>query len=105
MSQRAWKQSFDAAAFAAFGDAMTDAAIYTPPGPGASVDCRVLVDEGMGVFGDDAAPVSVFRISVAFQLAQVTPEAGGTVVIDGTTFTLVQRLEKSDASLSYWGVQ
>ncbi|WP_282266500.1 hypothetical protein [Stenotrophomonas sp. PS02298] len=103
MSQKAFLQAFDQAAIGSFMAAgMADAATYTAPAPGsASVPCDVLVDRGTQVWGDDASPVALGEISIAFQRAQVTPERGGIIVVDGDTYRLTDKL-KDDGSLVRW---
>lgn len=104
MSQRAFLQGFDAAAFGAFRDAgLGDAALYTAPGTDAAVPCTVLVDRGLREFGDDGAPVTTRFVQVTFQLAEVSPGRGARVVIDGETFVL-DGDEDRDESTSRWAV-
>lgn len=103
MSQKAFLRAFDRAAIGSFMAAgMADAAQYTAPGVGAvPVSCGVMVDRGTQVWGDDASPVALGEISIAFQRSQVTPERGGTVVVDGDTYRLTDKL-RDDASLVRW---
>lgn len=105
MSEAAWKREFDDAFFGAWGEAMGEIdAVYTPPA-GAPVPVQVLVDTGIEQFGDDLAPVSTYASFVSFRLAQVEPVQFATVLVDGTTYRLVQRVDTSDQSLSRWAVQ
>lgn len=103
MSQKAFLRAFDQAAIGSFMAAgMADAATYTAPAPGsASVPCDVFVDRGTQLWGDDGTPVALGEISVAFQRAEVEPEKGGIVVVDGDTYRLTDKL-KDDASLARW---
>lgn len=131
MSQHAWKRRFDAMAIGSFAAAgLADAATYlspaaladlrtiadhdpddpdAPPLPATPVPvpCTVLVDQDTEDFGDDLAPVSVHRTSVAVQRADFEPEQGGQVTVGATTYLLVQRVagRGSDESLSRWWVQ
>ena len=105
MNQAAFLRDFDAAAVGAFlGAGMADDAVYTAPGGGAGVACRVLVDRDVEDFGDDAAPVSLRRTRITFQRAEVEPVAMAQVVIGAETFTLAKRV-RFDESLSVWWVQ
>ena len=105
MSEADFKRDFDANFFASWGDAMGGlSATYTSPG-GTVLPVDVLVDTGIVQFGDDLAPVSSFRTYLSFRRAQVEPEAQASVVVDGVTYLLVQRVDSSDESLSRWGVQ
>lgn len=105
MSEADLKREFDAAFFAAWGDLAGDLdALYTPPG-GVAVTVQVLVDTGVAQFGDDFAAVSHYDTFVTFRRAQIEPEAGATLVVDGTTYTLAQRVDSSDESASRWAVQ
>lgn len=105
MSEAAFKQSFDEAFFGAWGTAVGGIdALYVSPG-GTPTTVQVLVDKGIAQFGDDFAPVSSYTTFVTFRRAQVEPEVTGTVIVDGTTYTLAQRVDSSDESLSKWGVQ
>lgn len=105
MSEANLKREFDAAFFAAWGDLAGELdALYTPPG-GVAETVQVLVDTGVAQFGEDFAAVSHYSTFVTFRRAQVEPEAGATLVVDGTTYTLAQRVESSDESVSRWAVQ
>jgi len=133
MSQAAFLRQFDAMAFGAFANAgLADAARYLtpaqvqvlaqiaahdpdspdePPAAPAPVACTVLVDHNVEDFGDDAAPVSVYRTRITFQRAELVPEQGGQVSIldsaDAVTgvYVLVQRTGRNDESASAWWVQ
>lgn len=114
MSQRAFLQAFDAAAFSAFAAAgLADAAEYLPPYamPGTpAAPCTVLVDREVEDFGDEVAPVSTFRTRITFQRLEVTAEEGGVVsLLDANglvaeVFTLAQRT-RHDEGISAWWVQ
>lgn len=105
MSEAGLKQAFDAAFFAAWANLAGGIdALYTPPA-GAAVTVQVLVDTGVAQFGDDFAAVSHYSTFITFRRAQVEPEGGATVVVDGITYTLAQRVESSDESVSRWAVQ
>lgn len=102
MSQKAFLQAFDQTAIGSLMDAgMADAAQYTAEAGGAAISCEVMVDRGTQVWGDDGTPVAFGEISVAFQRAQVVPEKGGIVEVDGDTYRLTDKL-KDDASLVRW---
>lgn len=103
MSQKSFLQAFDQAAIGRFMAAgMADAATYTGPVTGAvPVACDVMVDRGTQVWGDDASPVALGEINIAFQSTQVTPDRGGIVVVDGDTYRLTDKLE-DDGSLVRW---
>jgi hypothetical protein len=103
MSQKAFLQAFDQAAIGSFMAAgMADAAQYTAPAAGSvAVPCEVMVNRGTQVWGDDASPVALGEISIDFQRAQVVPEKGGIVVVDGDPYRLTDKL-KDDASLVRW---
>lgn len=105
MSEAGLKREFDAAFFAAWADLAGDLdALYTPPG-GVAVTVQVLVDTGVAQYGNDFAAVSHYSTFVTFQRAQVEPESGATLVVDGITYTLAQRVDSSDESVSRWAVQ
>ncbi|WP_298580591.1 hypothetical protein [uncultured Luteimonas sp.] len=114
MSQRAFLQAFDAAAFGTFAAAgIADAAEYLAPdaAPGApAVPCTVLVDRNVEDFGDDIAPVSAFRTRITFQVSELAAEEGGVVsLLDAAglvteSFTLAQRT-RHDEGISAWWVQ
>lgn len=114
MSQRAFLQAFDAAAFGAFQAAgIADAAEYLAPdaAPDAvATPCTVLVDRNVEDFGDDIGPVSAFRTRVTFQRLEITPEQGGMVsLLDAfgnvtESFQLAQRT-RHDEGISAWWVQ
>jgi len=114
MSQRAFMQAFDAAAFSLFATAgLADAAEYLAPdaAPGTlPAPCTVLVDRDVEDFGDEVAPVSTFRTRITFQRLEVTAEEGGVVsLLDAAglvteVFTLAQRT-RHDEGISAWWVQ
>lgn len=105
MSEAAFKRAFDEAFFGAWaGVAGGLDALYTAPA-GGSITVQALVDTGVVQFGDDAAPVSAYSTFITLRRAQIEPVAGATVVVDGATYTLVQRVDSSDESLSKWAVQ
>jgi len=103
MSQKAFLQAFDQVAIGSFISAgIADAAKYTAPAAGSvAMPCDVLVDRGTQMWGDDASPVALGEISIGFQRAQILPEKGGIVVVDGDTYRLTDKL-KDDASLVRW---
>lgn len=102
MSQKAFLRAFDQAAIGSFKAAgLADAAQYTAPKGAAAIACDVMVNRGTQVWGDDASPVALGEISIDFQRAQVVPEKGGTVVVDGDTYRLTDKL-RDDASLVRW---
>lgn len=104
MSQQAFLREFDADAFACFlGAGMADTAEYTAPAGGAAIPCEVLVDRDVRDYGEDASPVATSYTLVTFQRDQVTPERGGTVVVDSESFTLDAEVRK-DESISRWVV-
>lgn len=104
MSQADFLRNMDATLHAAFASAgMAETGTYTPPGGGAAVPVRVMVDRGVqaqGEYGVAVGPLIVVRI---LRADVVSPDAGGTLVIGGETFTL-DRLESEDESASRWVV-
>lgn len=105
MSEAAWRREFDAAFFGTWDAAMGGiSAVYTSP-VGVVSTVQVLVDTGIAQFGDDVAPVSTYSTFVTFRRAQLEPELFGTVVVEGVTYTLAQRVDLSDESLSKWAVE
>lgn len=105
MSEAAFMRSFDAAFFKAWAGVVGSlAGVYVSPG-GTATLVQVLKESRTVDFGDAYAPVSLLRTVVIFQRAQVEPEIQGTVQVDGVTYTLAQRLEDGDESLSKWMVQ
>lgn len=104
MSQQAFLRDFDANAFGNFLAAgIADVATYTAPSGGAALACDVLVDRNVRDFGEDASLVAAAYTLVTFQRAQVTPARGGTVVVEGESFTLDAEV-RSDESISRWVV-
>ena len=105
MSEADFKRAFDAAFFDAWASVAGGIdALYTSP-DGSSMPVQVLIDTGIVQFGDDSAPVSAYSTFATLRRAQVEPVAGAAVVVDGATYTLVQRVDSSDESLSKWAVQ
>lgn len=104
MSQKAFLAAFDAGATSAFAAAgMADAAVYSPPGSGAVLLCLVLVDRAVESFGDDPMPVAVYDVAITFQRAEVVPERGGQLVVDGEVYRLTDKL-LDDGSAIRWAV-
>lgn len=106
MSQKAFLRDLDASIVGSLRDAgMADTGTYTPPGGGAAIpDVDCLVDRNVAFFGEDQATVAGYRDVVTLFLDQVpAPARGGTVVVDGDTFTL-DALDEQDASKSRWVV-
>lgn len=104
MSQKDFLRQFDHAAIGSFMAAgMADSAKYTPKAGGAAVICDVMVDRAVQQWGDDPMPVAAGDITVTFQRAQLVPEKGGTVVVDGDTYRLTDKLF-DDGSLIRWAV-
>lgn len=105
MSDAQFKRDFDAAFFAGWSDLAGGIdALYTPP-IGAPITVQALVDTGIAQYGEDFATVSHYSTFVTFRRAQVEPESGATVAVDGITYTLAQRVDSSDESVSRWAVQ
>ena len=105
MSEANLKREFDAAFFTAWANLASELdALYTPPG-GVAQTVQVLVDTGVAQFGEDFSAVSHYSTFVTFRREQIEPESGATLVVDGTTYTLAQRVESSDESVSRWAVQ
>lgn len=105
MSEAQFKRDFDVAFFAAWGELAGGIdGLYTPP-LGAAVTVQVLVDTGVAQFGDDFAAVSHYSTFATFRRAQIEPVEGATLVVDGITYTLAQRVDSSDESLSRWAVR
>ena len=105
MSQQSFLREFDAAAFAAFRDAgIADEPTYQAPGAVEAVPCGVvLIDRGMRDFGDDLAPVGTTYVRATLQMAEVAPERGGRLVVDGEAYVLDSELDR-DGSSSRWVV-
>jgi len=105
MSEAAFKREFDAAFFDVWAGVAEDIdAVYTSP-TNVVTPVQVLMDTGVAQFGDDFAPVSAYSTFITFRREQVEPVTGGTVVVGGVTYTLAQRVDRGDESLSRWGVQ
>lgn len=106
MSEAAFIRERDADFFSAWSTVVGGiAATYTPPA-GAPVACQVLLDHGVDQFAeDDRAPVSIMATRAAFRREELEPATGGTLVVEGTTYRLVQRISGSDPSLSVWTLE
>ncbi|MGV8959206.1 MAG: head-tail joining protein [Stenotrophomonas sp.] len=102
MSQKAFLRQFDASAIQAFAaTGMADAAAYTPKAGGAAIDCNVMVDRAVQQWGDDPMPLAAGDITVTFQRAQVVPEKGGMLVVDGDTYRLADKLFDDGSLIRY----
>lgn len=106
MSQKAFMAAFDGLAHGAFADAgIADLGVYTPPGvdPVPVPNVRVFVDRAVqqiGEFGN----ISAGRTEVRYLLSDVSPEAGGKLLVDGDTFINTAEID-NDGSLSRWQVR
>ncbi|WP_153164286.1 head-tail joining protein [Stenotrophomonas nematodicola] len=101
MSQKAFLAAFDAAVVGSFkGAGLADAALYFAPAApqGAGVACDVMIDRGVQGWGDDPMPVAADSITVRFQRAQVVPEMGGILDVDGDRYR-VGELLNDDGSM------
>lgn len=102
----AFVAQFDQDAHAAFVAAgIADVAVYATPAGAAGGWRRVLVDDARQMFGADGY-VTAPRTTVGVLLANGAVEAGGTLTVDGATFTL-QRIDESDradGSIQWWVV-
>lgn len=104
MSQKEFLRQFDQAAIGGFMAAgMADSGLYTPKAGGVGVACDVMVDRAVQQWGDDPMPLAAGDVTVSFQRAQVVPEKGGSVVVDGDTYRLTDKLF-DDGSLIRWAV-
>lgn len=84
---------------------IADTGTYTPPTPpgGAAFSVRVMRDDlALDSFGDNR-PVTNVRTELAMLRADFAsgPTRGGTVLVDGTTFTL-EALVEEDQSITRW---
>lgn len=107
MSQNTALRALDSQLHAGFERAgFAEEGTYTPPTPpgGAAVACRVYRDDVVLEEFGDARPVANTRTELSLLREDVaTPRQGGTVLLDGTTWTLVALIEQ-DQSLSRWVV-
>ncbi|ALR05848.1 hypothetical protein XFHB_02130 [Xylella fastidiosa] len=105
MSEATFKHAVDAAFFEAWADVVGGIdATYTSP-RGVITPVQVLVDHGVLQFGDDQVPVSVYSTFITFRRDQIEPEPNATLTLAQATYTLTQRVDSSDASLSKWAVR
>lgn len=107
MAQNAALRAMDAAIHASLARAdIAETGTYTPPTPpgGAAVSVRAYRDDVvLEEFGDVRGVVNT-RTELSLLRSDVAqPLKGGTVLLDGTTWTLVALLEQ-DQSLSRWVV-
>ena len=103
MSEAAFRRSFDDAFLQAWGSAVGGVnGTYTSPTGTVTTGVHVLVDPAVDFFGDDDGQVSYEKALVSLFLAEVSPETGGTVLVDGDTYVLVKRTERCDESRSQW---
>ncbi|HWH75552.1 MAG TPA: hypothetical protein VNV16_14940 [Methylibium sp.] len=108
MSEVDFLRQHDAAFFAAWAGVTGGLdASYSAPGSVTPVTCQVLVDHDVDQFlpDDDAAPVSIMATKATFRREQLEPATGGTLVVDGNTYRLLQRVSGSDPSLSVWTLE
>jgi hypothetical protein len=109
MGQQAILRALDAAILAdAIRDGLADTGTYTPPSPpgGAAFSVRVMRDDvQVDTFGENR-PVASTRTELVLLKADFTVAArrGGTVLVDGVTFTLEDLVEE-DQSLTRWVVR
>lgn len=105
MSQTTTLRAMDAAIVGAMLDGgFADAAVYTPPGGGASIACSILVDRAVAFFGQDDAEVAGYRDTITCFAAEVpTPQRGGTFTVGPDVFTL-DELDARDESMQRWVV-
>lgn len=107
MSQRAFLAGFDAAAHAAFAaGGLADSGEYLPPGAStgtAATSCRVMVDRDVETIGE-MQQRKAGRVEVSYLLADVTPEQGGKLLVDGDTYINADKIS-DDGSLSRWLVR
>lgn len=103
MSEAAFRRSFDAAFLQSWGGAVGDVTgTYTSPTGTVVAGIHVLVDPAVDFFGDDDGQISYEKALVTLFLAEVAPETGATVLVDGQTYLLVKRTERCDESRSQW---
>lgn len=109
MSQQAALRALDAEIHAGLADAgFAESGTYTPPTPpgGAAFTVRVMRDDvQVDQFGDNRAVAST-RTELLLLKSDFTVAArrGGTVLVDGVTFTLEDLVEE-DQSLVRWTVR
>lgn len=104
MSQKDFLRQFDQSAIGCFMAAgMADSAVYTPKAGGEGVACDVMIDRAVQRWGEDPMSVAAGDVTVSFQRAQVLPEKGGRVEVDGDTYRLTDKLF-DDGSLIRWAV-
>lgn len=104
MGQREDTRAADADMHEAFMDAgFGEVGSYRAPGAAEYVPVRVLVRYGTQVLGEFQQIVG-YRDEVDFLLADVTPQARGTLQVDGQTLTLTDKV-REDESASRWVVR
>lgn len=104
MSQKSTLRAIDSFIADAFISAgLADEGLYTAPG-GQPVACRVMLDDAAQIFGDDGAPITGNRTTIAFLREDVDePARGATVTIGADLYTLTERV-LVDQSMSTWVV-
>ena len=105
MTQRTALRQIDAAIHGALlGSGLADAGIYRAPGTsGDGTAVRVYVDRSLQTLGEYGQVVDQ-RDQVTLLRADVAPERGGTVDVDGWRYTLAERTSEDD-SVSVWAVR
>lgn len=74
---------------------MADLGQYTAPGADTAVDARVYVDRGTVTLGE-FQQVASGAVEVLYVLEDVTPAAGGRLVVDGDTYINVETVPEDD---------
>ena len=84
-------------------DALSIPAMYAPPASTASA-CRVILMRSVERWPAEATEAVVQQDEAAFLRDELVPVRGGTLVADGTTYQLAQRL-KDDGAIVRWSVR
>jgi hypothetical protein len=78
-------------------------ATYTPPS-GSAQSCRVILMRAVERWQAMASEAVVQQDEAAFLKAELVPERGGTLTVDGLTYVVMQRV-RDDGAIVRWAVR
>ena len=84
-------------------DALSVPGTYTPPS-GAPVAARVIVMRAVERFGAMATEAVIAQDEISFLTSELVADRGGTILVDGTTWVVMQRI-RDDGAIVRWSVR